>query len=258
VPFPEATVLTRLREVAQQEGADIIQLTTPARLVRDAKSESGIRVVCEGNQITCKVAIAAAGAGNWPLLKGLEVEPAMKLRQTPLLVLHNHFATDIQIFADRVRGFSFVRHPPDSARLPKGALVVGTRVDRLVQFQPPDNRRIDPEDREEFRSLLPPILEASMPDGRFTAGYEVIPDAKYQRKDIEPWIEWVEGFPALLQAMPGRATMGMLVARQVLAELTSRIGEPDTTRPAYEGIGMPWVEPISMHYHMDYDFDDSK
>jgi glycine/D-amino acid oxidase-like deaminating enzyme len=261
-PFPEAMVLTKLREIAQQQRADLIQSTTPARLISDINSESGARVECQidgkNYQILSKATIAAAGAGNWPLLHGLGIDPAMTLRQTPLLVLHETFFTDVPIFADRMRKFSFVRHPPDGELLPEGALVIGTKVHREVAFKPPDSRRIEPEDREEFETYLPSILKEKISSGRFTAGYEVIPDKKLELKDIEPWVEWVEGFPAVLKAVPGRATMGMFVARQILDEITSRIGVPDTTRSPYSRIGMPWDGEIFMHYHPNYSFNDSE
>lgn len=261
-PFPEATVLTKLRDIAKLEGAEFVQGTVPAQLVSDAESESGVRVEFQIDgqhyQILSKATIAAAGAGNWQLLQSLGLDPAMTLRQTPLLVLHETVSTDVPIFVDRKRKFSFVRHPPDGALLPEGALVIGTKVHGTVAFQPPDKRRIDPEDREEFEKYLPAVLKAKLATGRFTAGYEVIPDEKLQLQDIEPWVEWVEGFPALLKAMPGRATMGMFVARQILEQLPSRIGKPSTKRSPTTRIGMPWDDEIFMHYHPNYGFSDSE
>src|SRR6185369_14449460 len=92
-PFPEAAVLTKLRDASYRFGADVIQVSAPAQLVRDSSSESGVRIDLAGLQIYSKATIAAAGAGNSQLLGDLEIATAMKLRQTPLLVLHESFAT---------------------------------------------------------------------------------------------------------------------------------------------------------------------
>jgi glycine/D-amino acid oxidase-like deaminating enzyme len=256
--FPEATVLERLRKIAQTEGADILQLAKPAILASDANSGSGVRIACEdGREIVSKATVAAAGAGNCPLLQGLAIEPFLRIKQTPLLVLHESLSNTVPIFADRDRGFSFVHHPPDGPILPNGALVVGTKVDRVVEFHSPDDRRITLEDRQKFATFLPPILQARIPAGRFTAGYEVIPEENLDRKYFEPWFDWVEGFPALLHAMPGRATLGLFVARQVLDELVLRIGRPNGRNPSTGELATGWVDPILMHYDPAYDFNDS-
>lgn len=182
----------------------------------------------------------------------------MTLRQTPLLVLHETLFADVPIFADRMRKFSFVRHPPDGEMLPRGALVIGTKVHNNVSLPPPDERRIDPPDRDKFEKYLPPVLREKISEGRFTAGYEVIPDETVGLKDVEPWVDWVREYPALLKAAPGRATMGLSVARDILGEITSRIGAPDTTRSPFSRIGVLWDDDIFMHYHPSYSFDDSK
>jgi hypothetical protein len=261
-PFPEDKVLARLREIALRLGADLIHSAKPARLVADSSSESGIRIECRVGEtdyhILAKVTIAAAGAGNLPLLQDLGVKPAMTLRQTPLLVLHQTFFADVPIFADRVRKFSFVRHPPEGARLPDGALVIGTGFNESVTFHPFEDRQIDPPNCAKFAAYLPPILRKKIPDGRFTAGYEVVPDKTVGVKDVEPWIEWVSGYPRLLKATPGRATMGMYVARQVLDQITSRIGGPSTVRSPNSRIGVLRDDDIFMHYHPSYKFNDSK
>jgi glycine/D-amino acid oxidase-like deaminating enzyme len=261
-PFPEDVVLTTLREFALGNEADLIQSDTPARLVADTKSESGVRVDCTvGDQdygIFSKITVLAAGAGNWKLLDDLGVEPAMRLRQTPLLVLHETLYADVPIFADRVRKFSFVRHPPDHEVMPAGALVIGTRVHSEVAFRQPQLREIAADDRKKFEEGLPEVLKAKVSAGRFTAGYEVIPDDTVGLKDVEPWIAWVEDYRGLLKASPGRATMGMFVARQVLAKITSRIGTPSTVRTPFSRIGVLWDSGIYMHYHPSYSFNDSR
>ena len=262
VLFPEATVLTRLRDIAVAEEAELVQASAPAHLVMDDKSKSGVRVdvrLGSDHQIFSKATICAAGAGNLRLLEDLEIDSEMVLRQTPLFVLHDTSFTDIPIYADLERGFSFVRHPPEEALLPNGALVIGTSVHQdNVPFVPYNQRKIRQEDRERFVASLPPILQQRIPSGRFTAGVEVIPAKKLGLRQVEPWVKWVEGVPALLKATPGRATMGMFVAHEVLAQLEDRIGPPEKQRYPRSRSDNTWDDEILMHYHTKYDFNDSE
>lgn len=254
VPFPEATVLNRLRRFAVEQGTNFIQVEAPIRLIRNENSESGVCVQYQNSTVLSRITIAAAGAGNFELLRSLEIPPRMNLQQTPLLVVNNCLSITAPIFADRPRGFSFVRHLPEGEALPHGALVIGTKVDRIVPFALPDERTIDQEDINRFASHLPPVLRDYIKKGRFTAGYEVIPHAT-ERKYVEPWVEWVPEFPGLLLAMPGRATMGMFVARQVLDELERRLGQPQRSVSQREGAGR-WDDNIFMHFHPHYEFND--
>jgi hypothetical protein len=123
-----------------------------------------------------------------------------------------------------------------------------------VPFALPDERRIEQADIERFATHLPPALSDYIQRGRFTAGYEVIPKEK-ERKHIEPWVEWLPGFRGLLLAMPGRATMGMAVAREVLAELESRLGRPARSDSRGALLGS-WDDEIFMHFHPYYEFND--
>lgn len=254
LPFPEATVLERIRTFARTEGATFIEVDSPISLVRDENSESGVSVQYGDQRLLSRVTIAAAGAGNFELLQGLGMQPQMEIQQTPLLVVHNCLSIAASIFADNRRGFSFVRHAPDGPVLPDGALVVGTKAHRIVPYARPDERRIPQEDIEKFATHLPACLTDHIERGRFTAGYEVIPRAN-GRKYFEPWVEWLPGYPGLLLAMPGRATMGMAVAREILDDLVRRLGMPARDPPEVVGEGR-WDDNIFMHFHPYYGFND--
>ena len=136
----------------------------------------------------------------------------MKLQQTPLLVVDGFHSIETPIFADRPRGFSFVRHPPGGETLPAGALVIGTGVvEKDIAYAPYDERRIRETHIEAFRDSLPACLKGHVETGRFTAGYEVVPDGVmdeegYDLHYVEPWVEWVgvDNGMHLLLAMPRR------------------------------------------------------
>lgn len=127
-----------------------------------------------------------------------------------------------------------------------------------VPYTSPDLRIVTQKQRKAFASYLPPILREKMNRGRFTAGVEVMPAKHLGLQHIEPWIEWVKGVPALLKATPGRATLGMYGARQILDQLVERIGPPKKRVYSKLRLGISWEDEIRMHYDPEYKFDDSE
>jgi glycine/D-amino acid oxidase-like deaminating enzyme len=263
VPFPEGTVLERFRDIATQHGVTFVECQSPVLLEKRDQSPSGHVIVCGGNKLSSRVTIMAAGAGSCELLRGVGVAPRMKLQQTPLLVVDGCHSIEAPIFVDRPRRFSFVRHPPDTVRLPNGALVIGTSVvEKDIPYASFDERRIRKDLIDKFEQSLPPCLREHVTSGRFTAGYEVLPDSVMDDRGdnldyVEPWVEWIgrdEGQRILL-AMPGRATMGMHTAERVLGELEEYIGAPFGGAPSTAMSGR-WDGDIPMHFHPFYDFDD--
>ena len=264
-PFPEATVLERLRDHASEAGVGFVECDSPLSLARDETSGSGHAIAVGDRRFSPAVTVLAAGAGSWALLHGLGLTPRMKLQQTPLLVVDGCHSIEAPIFVDRPRGFSFVRHPPDRATLPNGALVIGTGVvQEDVAFAPFEERRIPRARIEEFEAVLPPPLRPHVATGRFTAGYEVVPHGVKDEDGeelhyVEPWVEWVGGEEGmrLVLAMPGRATLGMWTAEQVVDRLEAQIGPPsgDARNPAVVG---GWGGGIFMHFHPCYSFDDQE
>lgn len=253
-PFPEAEVLARLRGIAERHGTRFLIVDQPMQFESSARSESGVRLRNSDHQVDSRVTIAAAGAGTLQLLQDLRLDPQIAIQQTPLLVLNGVPNVATPLFADRARGFSLVRHPCGRGGSKRDAIVVGTKVVRRVEFALPDAREISKEDIEEFASCLPPALSHEMPRGRFTAGYEVVNDDS-GLEYFEPDVRRVAGFRGLWVAMPGRATMGLFVAREVLQAIERELGPPrqgqNNGRAASE-----WRGDILMHYHPDYAFND--
>ncbi len=255
LPFPEADVVRALRDWAIRERTEMYQVDAPIGLVASKKSDSGVIIEWDGNQMASKVTITAAGAGNCELLRGLGLDSMMELQQTPLLVVHDTLSISAPIFNDRVLGFSFVRHAEHPANLPKGALVIATRSQRIVPFAMPEDRRLEQRDIDVFARHIPAAFSPYMDAGRFTAGFEVLPRAELDRPYVAPWTHWCPEFPALMHAMPGRATLGLTVARDVLDQVVTRIGGPTGQRNNHFGSDR-WHDDIHMHFHQQYDFND--
>jgi hypothetical protein len=159
------------------------------------------------------------------------------------------------VFVDLERGYSAVRHV--CAGLPDGAVVVGTKA----KLQPaprvfPDDRRIPLNEQEEFAQYLPPALAARLLPGRYTAGYEVIPERSGGLTAYEPW---VEDFGNVLFASPGRATVGLMAAQTTLAKLIEKRGEGASSKFNLPSVARSnWTGPITMHFAPDYKFDDAE
>jgi hypothetical protein len=257
-PFPEHTVLERLREAAIRNGVQFITTSQPAHLQSSSESPSGACVRCQELIINSKVTLLTAGAGIIPLLADLGVAPCMKLRQTPLLVIPSPEAITAALFADRVRRFSFVRHLCGSSPNEGPVLVVGTGVhSNQVEYCAPERRAVSAPDARRFFELLPPILRRQVNAGRFTAGFEVMPADGSRRRHVEPWVNWVPGFPGVLFGLPGRATLGMSVAHQIVEQLVPRLGRP-SEGPRQELTLPAWSQPIKMHFDSGYGFNDYK
>jgi glycine/D-amino acid oxidase-like deaminating enzyme len=257
-PFDEAMVMTRLREAAQQNGATLAETAEPITLKLDS-SKKALQVDLGGQPVKSKVTVCAAGAGNISLRDQLGLQPIFTIRQTPLLVADEDLGTNAFLFADRSRGWSFTRHPS----APGGsanAYVIGTRVHRPVDFKPADARRILADDFKLFRQCLPDSLAHLCDRGRFTAGYEIIPDESTRTRYVEPWVDQHPEFPQLLFAMPGRATLGLFTARQVATSVFKHLSDDGHRGKGRSSLGLSndqaWNGQVHMHFEPYFDFND--
>jgi glycine/D-amino acid oxidase-like deaminating enzyme len=260
IPFDEAAVLEVLRQNAVSDEALLLNTKTPARLIPDSGVAGRFNCEWEGGTLSPRVTVLAAGAGNYPLLEQLGVSPPMTLRQTPLLVVRDELSTTVPIYADRTRGFSFVRQSLHTAS-GGAALVVGTNVHRdNVPFRAAVDRRISEKEVEDFKKCLPPVLEACVSTGRFTAGYELIPDSSVRKGYFEDWVTDVGGYPGLIMASPGRATLGLMTAQQVVRRASKLLGAPSPSKGRDPSLvtTSSWDDEIHMHFEDYYSFDDSK
>jgi hypothetical protein len=199
-------------------------------------------------------AVLAAGAGNVPLLAQLGVTAALRIDRTPLVVIRD--ASSIprtRVYVDRLRKLSVVTHPRSTSPVFRlGTMVIG--VDGFtaedVEFAAPGERRLVPEVEDALWRRLPRRLAIFRDQSRITAGFEVR-HATSSSTSV-PWIsDPFPGFPGLVAAIPGRATLGMAVAHDVAARLAlePRAGPP----PAARTLGAPWRAPIYMHHEPYYD-----
>lgn len=259
MPFDEASVLSGLRSRACSANAFFCEVDAPVQLLPDRGDRAGFSVQIDGHPIVASATLLACGAGIVPALEQLEVKPPMTLRQTPLMVLHDLPAPSVPLFADREGGFSFV-HQPAQPGAPNGATIFGTVVHREVEFQLPQDRRVSEEDVKKFSAHLPNWLAPSVNRGRFTAGYEVIPEPDTGMSYVEPWVSAVSPsqFPGLFFALPGRATTGLIASKMAFDKILPYLSRARWTQSAPDLSGFrAWEGDIYPHSHPRYGFNDA-
>jgi glycine/D-amino acid oxidase-like deaminating enzyme len=246
-PFDEAAVLEYFRALAEEHGAQFLELDAPVTFERDGLS---MRIRSGDFLLESPLTLVAAGAGSLELIRQLGVEPPVMLRRTPLLVQPGTQGMECSLYVDHVRKVSIVRHTGGAAR--EGALVVGTnvRMERPPDV-PPEARRITLEEVTRFQSQLPPTFQRLIGTGRFTAGYEVIPIGKTEFE------VWVQDYGSVVTASPGRATLVLGARDRVLPLMLKKRAEMrGAFRLLKAGATRPWKGQILMHFSHHYSFND--
>jgi hypothetical protein len=246
--FDEATVLDELRaRVAGHRG--VRELTSPIALTPDTASPGYVAEV-GSTSLRATTTVLAAGAGNVPLLEQLGLPAELAIDQTPLLVVPRcDLLASTSVFVDRVRRYSIVSHPPTEA-MPDGACVIGVdeTTQEDVQFAAPQQRKLPVGTASRMWASLPAGLQSFAASSRLTAGFEIRHAAV--SSSSQPWISApYSGYAGLVASIPGRATLSMSVAQEVVARISGGARAPRTST-AYDGT--EWTAPIRMHHEPYY------
>lgn len=258
VPFDEAAVLTRYRDIAVSEGAVFCEVDEPVEFAKAEDSACGFVVKAAGEELSARLTLAVSGAGNQVFFEQLGLEKPFSLQQTPLLVVPGTNITTAPIYADRSKRFSYVYQDTADEKC-DGAMIVGTGVKRKgVAHCHPEERRILEEDVERFESVLPAPIKERLDGARYTAGREVIPNSA-AISFLQPWLEQSIEFPTLMFGFPGRATLSQVTAGMIIEKIAPSLsGNPKTKREGVRPLGArPWSANVSMHYESVYSFNDA-
>lgn len=247
--FPEEEIVTEVRARARARGVEFQEAERPVEL---EVIEGQVIARMDELAIEAKVVVLAAGGGLARLLSQVGVCDYLEFRRTPLLV-HEQAIEDCQVavFQDNVSGrkYSLTNHQPKS-EMSKGAVVVGTDFSNRSADLDPWAREISRDDWEQVLAGTPDFLR----EGRCTTGFETFP-ARFSKQ--EEWLPdiWVpEDLKNVIVAIPGRATMAMTVADEVVERIT-KIFPIEGQFVDWESeinVGKNWGEPIHMHFQQHY------
>ena len=245
--FDEAELLEELRQQFTRLGGNVLVVDQPVALHANG---GGLHVSLGGAVLRAPMTVLAAGVGTIPMLESIGLQsPQFAATQTPLAVIQQFvlpYSTQNpkpRILVDRVSGYSVVSHPP-SNDLPNGAAVLGAGYARPFSFVPPNQRQIPTGDWTNLWAQLPPALQALQSNSRCTAGVEI---GRAGFLDVLPHVEASVAFPGLYIAVPGRATLAMRVAQEVV-DLFPSAASPS----ALQVTGSAWNSGIHMHHNPHY------
>lgn len=249
-PFPEAELIQMARDEAGGQGVKFIE--TDSGVALDADKDGRVSVVMDSVRLEAHHIIVAAGCATDELLRPLGVNAGLEIVRTPLLIVKHAAGLPVSLLSDRIQGFSVTQ--PVTNRL-----VFGARGKfRLIDGTDP-RKATD----EETRHLAELASEASgvrlnPSEYRSYAGLEIqakasadvaeSADAKF-RREVLPLSGADERFPNLRWCLPGRATLALSAARNIVGSLS--MGRHDGSSSIE--VGTPWDDDVSMYFHHSYD-----
>ena len=250
-PFNEAMVLDHFRREAIAGGAQFVEVDHPVSL---ARVSGGVKILFDdGREIESPIVVVTAGVGSFGLMQQCGVTLEGTMQRTPLVVGDAPLDMPAPIMIDLDRGFSAVRHERGGDA--GAAVVMGTRAKTLHDGH--IDRVIPHADQQKFLEGVPPVFQSSMATGRYTAGYEVMPQRSAGVSAYEPWIK-EEG--PLLFASPGRATVSFMAAQDLFQAVLQRWLPAQQARTTHLDLSCcaAWDSEIAMHYTSFYSFNDAE
>ena len=252
--FPEAEILADARAVAISEGATFCDLTVPVTLSRGKDDHScGIQALAQDTTVTARSVLIAAGVGTVSLLRQIGVDVAeYSATRTTISVIDGCEGLESSLLADLSNGFAVTRQGTNGSRV-RGALALA-RKQRLPVHEL--NGRIahtlTGEDIEGFWSgfdglPLEQLRSLRQRALRYTAGIEPMRAGLPKEAKL---VAALPGLPRVIFSMPGRATLSLRTAVEATKLLTASQGDgaPRGPTPVTRAYGVPWDNPIHMHF----------
>ncbi|MDR3403464.1 MAG: FAD-dependent oxidoreductase [Chthoniobacter sp.] len=259
-PFEEGGIMAAARDQAKANGAEFANVDRPVKLRRDESSPCGVAVDIGGCWPGSQIVILAAGSRTRSLLNQIGVDRNLVVSQSPLLVTPTCAPLRVPLYVDRKTGLSVVRHAPSSSH-PNGCLVIGNTHRREIPSSAVEQRReLNDKDLQSLGDLLPPRIRKAILTAkgtRYTAGHKTEICRPGMGCTVEPWIEAIEEYPGLFAAIPGKATMALYTAENVLDRVDeffrrtapAVIANPPIPFPT----NTPWDGRIPLHHEKEYD-----
>lgn len=239
VPFPESQLLSMLHRRARA--------TNRVRFVVDdvaiKRGQTGETLLSVGPSVyAADTTVLCAGSGTPALLESIGIRSPVTACRSPLLRLYSSIDGRVpgdfraNLLVDRDEGgLAVVR-----TRTPTGmCLVVGNRRRTpLTSNQALMRRSVTPAEKDELVQQLPPQLRALGQGSPATAGHKTEASGRRERAAVEPWTERFEawGMPRLIAGVPGKATLALEAAYELVALLPPPAGSPPSPGLAIEQV----------------------
>lgn len=259
-PFDEATLLHAARTQAKGYGVQMFDLEEEIRLKIDSSAPAGVVLQSSAITFAPEKILIAAGAGTLQLLGDLRVDHRIRVYRSALLCtpLREEIAVPLLVDDRGAKFLSVVRHERSEV-VKDGALVYGGR-DRVPVGNESEStwREVSAAEQNALLDLLPP---KARPEHRgiafrFTAGLKTEgPDPLNPAKpSVAPYFLQVPEFPAIVTALPGKATNSFWTATEGLRRLgiVPKKGVAEA-QPVDSEAPSSWSAPIAMHHEDYYD-----
>lgn len=243
-PFPEQELMERLYRLAIASGRVQFLLDDVSL---DHTSCGRVTVRASDTTFSPHTTVLCAGCGTPRLLAQVGVTAPLRVVRSPLLRIYDEHRAPTSfgmiktsLVVDRNSGLAIVRAPMRSTR--HCCTIIGDRQrTELPAAAATRNRIVTYDERRKLLALLPPTLADLAANSPATAGHKTearLPDGA---STVAPWVESYEtvGLPGLIAALPGKATLALRAADQVLALVQGRRTERGPrTEPASERSSM--------------------
>lgn len=220
-PFNPAELIDSALIRAELEGAEIIDLdpSCMVELVRESNAPNGFLVKVGDKLYGAGATVICAGAGTPRLLEQVGAEHRVRVFRSTLLSILGLNLCSAPLLVDLDTGLSLVRHP--SLVTPDFHYdVIGARHRVPLTSQEAMHRLVTQTEINDLLRLLPPTYrEAVEREGfKVNAGHKTEALNRKGEPTASPYVKEVEaeGIHGLFVGLPGKATMGLWTARQLM------------------------------------------
>lgn len=215
--FHEAEVIMTAREMAKEYGAELIDLPAdeePPSLELDEKEPNGYRVRISGRIVKPRITIVCTGQALPSMLARVNYFPPLAVFRSVLLRAENVDWIGVPLFYDLDTGFAIVNHTSTTDPSKTWTVFGDSKRERLTSTV----RTVTEAEFKSAISFLPHQLRGPDPFNTFkaTAGHKTeILDAD-GKPSARHWIEEVPNCSGLYAAIPGKVTIVLWVALEIL------------------------------------------
>jgi len=217
--FDEAALMDSARLAARGAGVKFEQ--GQATLARSDSAKNGYELLVGNRRVEASAVALCAGAGLPELLAQLGLDHPLRTYLSPLLCIACPSPLRVPLLVDRSADISVAVHRSRGNRRGR-TLVIGNRSRRPVSNpSDPDSRNVLDTEKVALLKAIPAVFH-KIERRWFTGGFKT--EAQRQgRSSVDPWVYKSEKYPGLVAAVPGKATLSLYTAEEILSALPASV-----------------------------------